>query len=141
MDLRDRGFERPAGLGAATLLLGLHTPATWLADDPTLHEDAHAAIASPANDVLVSAASVWEIAIKRQRGRLAAPLDLAAAIELDAMTGLSVTLADGEAAAALPLHHHDPFDRMLVAQARRLGAVIVTRDPAFAAYGVEVLVA
>lgn len=61
------------------------------------------------------------------------------AIEAAGFDGLPVTLADGDAAASLPPYHRDPLDRMLVAQALRLGAVLVSRDPAFGPYGVDVL--
>ena len=121
------------------LLLDAHTLLWALADDPILRGEARGAIASPENDVLVSAATVWEIAIKRQLGKLEAPDDLLATITSSRFTGLPITLADADAAGALPGHHSDPFDRMLVAQARRLGAVVVTRDLAFTLYGVEIL--
>ena len=121
------------------LLLDAHTLLWWLADDPGLDATARAAIADPATDVLVSAATVWEIGIKRSHGKLKAPDDLLAAIDASGFDGLPVTLADGDAAARLPRHHRDPFDRMLVAQATRLGAVIVSRDEAFRPYGVGVL--
>ena len=87
----------------------------------------------------MSAATVWQLAIKRQLGKLEAPDDLAGAIEASQFVGLPVTLADAESAAALPRHHADPFNRMLVAQARRVGAIVVTRDPAFDTYGLDVL--
>jgi len=123
------------------LLLDAHALLWALSGDSTLRPDARDAIASPANDVLVSAAVVWEIGIKRALGKLNTPDDLMAAIDQTGFTGLPITLADGEAASALPMHHADPFDRMLVAQAQRLGGVVVTRDQAFAAYGVDILVA
>jgi PIN domain nuclease of toxin-antitoxin system len=121
------------------LLLDAHVLLWWLADDPTLARDAYDAIASPSSDVIVSAATVWEIAIKREIGKLDAPRDLRMSLEASGLTGLPVTLEDAEGAARLPRHHADPFDRMVIAQARRLGAVIVTRDRAFAAYDVDVL--
>jgi PIN domain nuclease of toxin-antitoxin system len=121
------------------LLVDSHALLWALSDDPGLRSQAREAIASPANEVLVSAAVVWELAIKRALGKLHTPDDLVATIEATRFVSLPITLLDGEAAAALPRHHGDPFDRMLVAQAQRLGAVIVTRDPAFAAYDVEVL--
>ena len=121
------------------LLLDAHTLLWALADDPTLRPEAHDSIVSPANDVFVSAATVWEIGIKRRLGKLDAPVDLLGAVAASRFVGLPVTLADADAAAALPAHHRDPFDRMLVAQARRLGAVVVTRDPAFVLYGVQTL--
>ena len=88
---------------------------------------------------MLPVASDAEIAIKRARGRLQCPDNLVEAIEQTGFVGVPITLVDSEAAASLPSHHADPFDRMLVAQARGLGAVVVSRDPAFAAYGVHVL--
>lgn len=123
------------------LLLDAHALLWALADDPTLGREAHDAIASPTNDVLVSAAVVWELAIKQALGKLEAPHDLVSVIEATGFAGLPITLADADAAAGLPPHHRDPFDRMLVAQAQRLGAVVVTRDPALTAYGIDILVA
>ena len=121
------------------LLLDAHALLWALLDDGHLPATTRDAIASPANDVLVSAATVCEIAIKRRLGKLEAPDDLDAAITASSFSGLPITLKDGEEAGSLPPHHRDPFDRMLVAQARRLGATIVTRDRAFAAYGVDIL--
>jgi len=121
------------------LLLDAHTVLWWLADDRTLRADARRAIADPTSDVLVSAATVWEVGIKRALGKLEAPDDLLDAIDASGFDGLPVTLVDADAAARLPSHHRDPFDRMLVAQARRVGAVIVSRDPAFEPYDCDVL--
>jgi PIN domain nuclease of toxin-antitoxin system len=121
------------------LLLDAHTLLWWLGDDATLQAGARAAIASPANDVLVSAATVWEIEIKRALGKLEAPDGLVDAIEASALQALPIDLVDAERAGRLPQHHRDPFDRMLVAQAMRLHAVIVTRDPGFTPYGMDVL--
>ena len=123
------------------ILLDAHALLWWLADDPTLNDAARAAIAAPANDVLVSAGTVWEIEIKRALGKLSAPDGLVDAIEASALGSLPILATDGERAARLPAHHRDPFDRMLVAQAFRLDAVIVTRDAAFAPYEVNVLAA
>jgi PIN domain nuclease of toxin-antitoxin system len=121
------------------LLLDANALLWWLADDPGLSQAAQDAIADPATDVLVSAATVWEIGIKRELGKLRAPEDLIGAIEISGFEGLPVTLADADRASRLTLHHRDPFDRMLVAQATRLEAVIVSRDLAFAPYEVNVL--
>jgi len=121
------------------LLLDAHALLWWLADDETLEAAARAAIASPANDVLVSAATVWEIEIKRALGKLQAPDGLVDAIEASAFQALPISLTDAERAGRLPPHHRDPFDRMLVAQAMRLDTVIVSRNDAFAPYGLEVL--
>jgi PIN domain nuclease of toxin-antitoxin system len=114
----------------------------WSIEDPTqLSDAARGSIADPANDVLVSAATVWELAIKRASGKIRLPASLGEAVELLGFTGLPITISDGEVAAALPQHHRDPFDRILVAQAQRLDCVIVTRDRAFADYDVKVLTA
>lgn len=123
------------------LLLDAHALLWWLADDPTLDDAARQSISDPSNDVLVSAATVWEIEIKRQLGKLEAPGRLVAAIELAGFGSLPITAADAERAAALPAHHRDPFDRMLVAQAARLDATIVSRDAAFTPYGAPILTA
>lgn len=87
----------------------------------------------------VSAASAWEIAIKRALGKLEAPDDLLAAIEANDFLSLPITLADGLAAGRLPPYHSDPFDRMLVAQARVEHFTIVSRDRRLAQYGVSIL--
>jgi len=114
----------------------------WAIEDPSqLAAPARASLADPANDVLVSAATAWELAIKRASGKIRLPASLGEALDLLGFIGLPITTADGEAAAELPVHHKDPFDRMLIAQAQRLDAVIVTRDAAFSAYDVHVLTA
>lgn len=113
---------------------------SWWLDDPTqLSIAAREAIAEPANDVLVSAASAWEIAIKRGLGKLFAPDDLASAIEACGFRSLSVTFAHALETERLPLHHRDPFDRMLIAQARLEGAMLVSRDPVMLVYGAMVI--
>lgn len=121
------------------LLLDAHAALWWLADDATLDRGAHAAIRDPGNDVLVSAATVWEVAVKRAIGKLEAPSGFAIAVERSGMSILPITGTDAELAGGLPPHHRDPFDRMLVAQSTRVGALLVSRDTAFEAYGVPVL--
>ena len=121
------------------LLLDAHALVWWLLDDPKLSRGAHGAIADPGNDIVVSAATVWELAIKRAAGKIKLAADLSAAVETAGFSGLPVTGADAEAAAGLPMLHHDPFDRMLVAQALRLDATIVSRDALLEPYGVPIL--
>jgi PIN domain nuclease of toxin-antitoxin system len=121
------------------LLLDAHALLWWLADDPTLDPQARSAIADPTNSVLVSAATVWEIAIKRAMGKLEAPTGLTGVIDRTGFDVLPITGIDGEHAGMLPLLHRDPFDRMLIAQANRLDALIVSRDASFGDYGVPVL--
>jgi PIN domain nuclease of toxin-antitoxin system len=95
----------------------------------------------PLNDVFVSAASVWEIAIKRSLGRLEAPDNLGEEVRKAGFIELPVTIRHGELAARLPPHHGDPFDRMLVAQAQAEGLVLVTRDRVLGQYAVPTLTA
>jgi PIN domain nuclease of toxin-antitoxin system len=123
------------------VLVDAHALLWWLDDDPGLGADARGVIADPTTDVLVSAGTVWEIAIKRALGRVDAPADLVAAIDAAEFAVLPITGADAARAAALPRHHADPFDRMLVAQAQRLDALIVTRDAVISAYDVRTLLA
>lgn len=123
------------------LLVDAHALLWSIAADSRLGEPARRSIQDPANDVLASAASIWELEAKRAAGRLDAPDDILDILERSNIGTLPVTGADAVAAARLPLHHKDPFDRMLIAQAQRLDAVVVTRDRAFAAYGVNVLTA
>lgn len=99
--------------------------------------NAAAAIATPANDVVVSAASIWEIEIKQALGRLQVPETWLDAIERSGFSALPILATDAVLAGRPPRHHPDPFDRMLIAQAIRLDAVIVSRDTAFAPYGVR----
>ena len=121
------------------LLLDAHAVLWWLADDAALDPVARSAIADPTNDVLVSAASIWEIEIKRALGKLDAPSGLVTAVEAAGFDVLPITGHDAEKAGSLPAHHRDPFDRMLVAQADRVGAIVVSRDTAFMVYGTDVL--
>ena len=124
------------------LLLDTHVLLWALADPDRLSEAARRAVADGEHDVVVSAATVWEIAIKHSLGKLVlpGPVDswlLDAVEELDARW-LAIEAADAAAVARLPTHHRDPFDRMLVAQAQR-GFTLVTHDRAFAAYPISVL--
>jgi len=121
------------------LLLDAHALLWWLRDEPSLEGAARAAVADPANEVLVSAATVWELEIKRALGKLRAPQDLLAVLESEEFDCLPVLGDDAVRAAQLPMHHGDPFDRMILAQALRVDAVIVSRDRAFDPYDVPVL--
>jgi PIN domain nuclease of toxin-antitoxin system len=122
------------------LLLDTHALLWWFSEDPRLSAQARDAVSS-AEEVWVSAASVWEIATKRALGKLEAPDDLAAALADSGFRPLPIDVDDALAAGALPRHHDDPFDRMLIAQAQLGGLTIVTRDSRMAPYGVAVLAA
>jgi PIN domain nuclease of toxin-antitoxin system len=87
----------------------------------------------------VSAATAWEISIKKSLGKLAAPDDLEHQVRAGGFSPLPISIAHGVAAGQLPRHHEDPFDRMLIAQALAEGLTIVTRDKRFGDYGVALL--
>lgn len=122
-----------------SLLLDTHILLWWLADDPSLPLPAADAIAEGGTEVFVSAASVWEIAIKKAAGRLDVPDDLLDVIEANDFEELSMTSTHAVAAGRLPRHHTDPFDRMLIAQAHTENLTVVTVDARFTAYDVELL--
>lgn len=96
-------------------------------------------------DLRVSVASLWEIAIKQQLGKLTLPglADgwLPSALDAAGISPVEITAAHALAAGTLPPHHHDPFDRMIIAQALAEGRTVVTRDRRFAAYRVPLLAA
>ena len=119
------------------LLVDTHALLWWLTDDPDLSAMAREALAEPANDVLVSAASVWEIAIKRALGKLEAPDDLPDHIAAQGFGWLPVAAEHAWRVRDLPPHHRDPFDRLLVAQALVEHMPIVSADPRLRAYGVD----
>ena len=121
------------------LLLDTHALLWVLDDSPELNERARRAIINPRNQVFVSAASVWEIAIKSALGKVTAPDDLLVAIEETGFTELGIKSSHAVQAGRLPLHHRDPFDRMLVAQAQAQGLTIVTRDANILLYGVSTI--
>ena len=123
------------------LLLDTHVLIWWLAGDAMLSADAQAAIADPANEVLVSAASAWEVATKYRTGKLPQAAALAADMP-SVLTGqgfveLPITVRHAQAAGSLPGPHRDPFDRMLIAQAALADLVLVSNEAVFDRYGVR----
>ena len=123
------------------LLLDTHVLLWALGNPSSLSPGARAAIENPRTPVLVSSASAWEIGVKVSLGKLRAPVDLAEQLRDKRFTPLPVSIAHGLRVGALPLHHRDPFDRLLVAQAQLEGLTIVTRDDRIAQYEVETLAA
>ena len=123
------------------LLLDTHTLLWWLAENPSLPSSARKLIANKNHDVLVSAASAWEIATKVRLGKLPIALDLAhdftAYLERERFETLAVSAEHGIRAGLLPGPHKDPFDRMLIAQALAENLAIVSNDLVFDGYGVK----
>jgi PIN domain nuclease of toxin-antitoxin system len=120
------------------LLLDTHILLWWLAESPKLSKTIKARIAD-AENVYVSAASVWEMAIKTAIGKLDAPDDLEEQLQRHRFEQMPVSVSHALAVAKLPRHHSDPFDRMLVAQASFESLTLVTADPQLAVYGVPIL--
>ena len=124
-------------------LLDTHAFLWWVTDDRRLSARARETIGDGANEIYLSAATGWELAIKARLGRLQAPGDFAAFItDQIAENGfrvLAIELAHALRVHALADHHRDPFDRILVAQSLVEGTPIVSRDEAIAAYGVELV--
>jgi PIN domain nuclease of toxin-antitoxin system len=106
-----------------------------ISDDRRLSEHYRAILASEAV-VFASAASVWEIAIKRSIGKLNVPDDLTTLLPRMRFQPLAITLQHANAVGSLPHHHGDPFDRLLIAQAQMEKLSILTADPHFARYDV-----
>ena len=123
------------------MLLDTHAFLWWLTDDKRLPQSARRAIEDEDNDILISAASAWEIATKHRIGKLptadtVAP-DIPGAIADQGFGGLPVTVDDAARAGALPGPHRDPFDRMLIAQALAHNLVLISIETLFDRYGVR----
>ena len=117
------------------LLLDTHVFLWWDSGHAALKPGARAMIEDAGNRVLVSAASVWEITIKRRAGKLDFDGSPTAAIAANGFEGLAILPIDAEQAGELAWAHADPFDRLLVVQARRLSATLVTADVLVRAFG------
>lgn len=110
-----------------------------IGQSPRLRRETYVALSDPANDVFVSAACVWEASIKIAGGKLKLPMPLRETLEASRFAALDITHDHAMAAGALPLHHKDPFDRMLIAQAQLEALTLVTTDRELAAYDVALL--
>ena len=118
-------------------LLDTHVLLWSLAAPERLDPAAREAIRDPGHVVFVSTASVWELAIKAALGKLTMPDDLDDQLRLNRFDVLDITFGHARAVEHLPPHHRDPFDRMLIAQARVEGLTLITRDPQVQRYGVS----
>ena len=122
-------------------MIDTHTLIWYEADDPKLSARANLAVSDASNDCLVSVATLWELAIKTGIGRLERNVPfhelVRERLRADRLSILPISTEHLVAVAALPMHHRDPFDRMLVAQAIVEGMPIVSIDAALDAYGVE----
>jgi len=121
------------------LLLDTHVFLWWLVNDQRLGERARGFIQDPKNQIFVSAATTWEISIKRALGKISAPEDMSSIIDDEGFIALSINAYHGDQAGLLPDLHKDPFDRMLVVQAQAEGMYLVSSDKVFPQYPVRLI--
>ena len=117
------------------ILLDTHLLLWWLGNAPSLSGQARALISEPENTVFVSAVSLWEIWLKESLGKLRLPADFEARMAAEPFESLPLSAIHARQVALLPWHHRDPFDRMLVAQARAENLTLLTADEGVTAYG------
>ncbi len=124
-------------------LIDTHCWLWWNAAPERLSPEAREIVADPSNEIMLSAASAWEIAIKHALGKLRLPEAPATYVEsrllLNRMTGLPIHLRHALHAGELPPHHRDPFDRMIIAQARVEALTVITADEVFRRYEVDLI--
>ena len=121
------------------LLLDTHVLLWSLTEPQKLSRRTREALEDAQNEVFASSVSGWEIAVKRSLGKLNAPDNLEAGVKEQDFTPLNLTFLHAEQAGALPPHHGDPFDRMLIAQAQVEGLILVTRDARMPLYGIRTM--
>ncbi|MDT0596050.1 type II toxin-antitoxin system VapC family toxin [Glaciecola petra] len=121
------------------VLLDTHALLWWLNGNQQLGKNSIETISNQDNDIFVSAASIWEIAIKKKKGLLEAPDDFDSIITEEGFKHLPISSYHAEQAGELELHHKDPFDRMLVAQAQAEGLILMTNDNEIPKYSVKVI--
>lgn len=137
--LRCAAARARGALRRLRILVDTHIALWWANDPAQLDDAARNAIEDGANEILLSAASVWETALKAAAGRLSIPAGLDEAAARSGIVELPVRWRHARRAAALPPLHRDPFDRMLVAQALDEGLVLATRDPLVVQYAVSTM--
>lgn len=124
-------------------LLDTHVFLWWITDDPRLPSHVRDIIADRNNDLFLSAASCWEIAIKSHLGRITLPhkpdIFIADQMSLNAVRSLPVQAGHALHTFNLPLHHRDPFDRMIASQAQLEGLPVITSDPLITQYKIKII--
>ena len=121
------------------LTLDTHVLLWWLDDHPSLSKRARAAIADSGNLVVLSAVVIWEIRLKQSLGKLTIPSDFFEIVKEQGFESISITPEHAYGVGDLPMHHRDPFDRLLIVQAKQEGFTIVTADAVFEQYEVPIL--
>jgi len=125
------------------VLLDTHTFLWWISNDTRLSSRAREIISNGNNELLLSAASGWEIAIKVRLGRLQLPYEperfIPEQLVINAIQSLPIKISHALHTYSLPIYHRDPFDRIIIAQAQLEGLPILTSDPQIAKYKVEII--
>jgi PIN domain nuclease of toxin-antitoxin system len=121
------------------LLLDTHILIWWLSETSRLSQTEVDLITNPDNFIFVSAATAWEIAVKKMVGKLEAPDDLPAALAVNNFLELPITIEHSQKLYHLPLHHNDPFDRIMIAQAISEDLTFMTRDAKIALYEIKTI--
>lgn len=121
------------------IFLDTHVLLWWLDDNPLLSKKVRSTIANSENLVVLSSVVIWEIRIKQALGKLEITPNFYEVLKNEGFEMLSITPDHAYAVGELPMHHRDPFDRMIIAQARLEGLTIATHDAVFKKYGVSVL--
>lgn len=119
------------------ILLDTHVLLWWLQGSAKMTPAASKIISASENTVFVSAVSVWELRIKELIKKVTLPKNFSEVLEHEQFEELKIGIAHAHLAGALPLHHRDPFDRMLIAQAKIEELLFVSHDPVVAKYGVD----
>lgn len=118
-------------------LLDTHILLWWLGDDNRLSPEIRAVIGNSENFIFVSAATVWEMSIKKSLGKLSVPNNLLEKLKDNNFEVLNITAEHGLKVTDLPIHHKDPFDRMLIAQCMIEGLTIISLDSKFHLYNIS----
>lgn len=121
------------------VLLDTHVLLWWLANPERLSPKAVDTIADPSTEGLVSVVSIWEMVVKQALGKLDMPTDLMDVLQEEQFEILDVRAAHALGLRDLPLHHRDPFDRMLVSQCTQENCPLLTRDANMKAYAITVI--
>jgi PIN domain nuclease of toxin-antitoxin system len=121
------------------ILLDTHILIWWLSDASRLSQTEIDLITDSDNFIFVSAATAWEIAVKKTIGKLESPDDLPAALAVNNFLELPITIEHSQKLYELPLHHNDPFDRIMIAQAISEDLTFMTRDAKIALYDIRIV--
>ena len=121
------------------LLIDTHVLLWWLDDNPSLSKKARTVISDGKNPVFVSAVVIWEIRVKEALGKLKIPGNFREVLENQPFEMLDITAEHAHAIGELPSHHRDPFDRMLIAQAKVEGLILVTHDMNLKKYKIPII--